>query len=175
MSADLPEDRPAEVLADPMQRAVHLAATTAQAGAGGPFGCVIVRDGRVVGEGANEVLRQQDPTAHAEIVAIRGACRTLGTPHLDGCVLYTTCEPCPMCLGAIHWARITEVHYALGRADAAALGFSDVDLHEEVCRPHSARRIRMVAAPHIGATGLMDLWRSIEGRSGYGPPATGVS
>ncbi len=153
-----------------MIRAVQLAEATIHAAFGGPFGCVIVRDGHVVGEGANEVLRQRDPTAHAEVVAIRDACRALRTPHLDGCVLYATCEPCPMCLGAIHWARITEVHFALRREDAAALGFSDVDLYDEVCRPHHLRRIRMVEAPHGEARALMDLWLSMANRPGYGPP-----
>ena len=101
-----------------------------QSGAGGPFGAVIVRNGRVLGEGSNQVLKSHDPTAHAEVVAIRAACAVTGHFHLDGATLYSSCEPCPMCLSAAHWAHIDRVVFGAGRDDAAAIGFIDADLYE---------------------------------------------
>jgi tRNA(Arg) A34 adenosine deaminase TadA len=107
----------------------------------GPFGAVVVHDGKIVGEGVNRVVPTGDPTAHAEIVAIRAACRTLRTHVLDGAVIYTSCEPCPMCLGAIWWARIAEIVYANDRADAAAIGFDDDAIYREVAAPLDRRRL----------------------------------
>lgn len=127
-----------------MQEAIRLAREHMQAGHGGPFGCVIVRDGRVVGRGWNQVTSTNDPTAHAEVVAIRAACRALGSFRLTGCELYTSCEPCPMCLGAIYWARLERVFYAGTRADAAAAGFDDELLYREIARPLEARRVAMI-------------------------------
>lgn len=124
--------------ADHMRRAIALSCQAVEAG-GGPFGAVVVKDGRVVGEGHNQVVPSGDPTAHAEVVAIRAACRALGTHDLTGAVLYTSCEPCPMCLAAAWWARIGLVHYGNGRAEAAAIGFDDAALYEEVARPVEAR------------------------------------
>src|SRR5690242_18008414 len=123
-----------------MRRAIALALENIQAG-GGPFGCVIVRDGRIIAEGANRVTASKDPTAHAEIVAIREACRALKSFQLDGCDLYTSCEPCPMCLGAIYWARLSRVLYAASAADASSAGFDDGFIYEELKRPKSDRRI----------------------------------
>ncbi len=110
---------------------------------GGPFGCVIVREGLVLGEGQNCVTTTNDPTAHAEIVAIRDACARLGQFHLTGCTLYTSCEPCPMCLGAIYWARLDRVVFAATRHDAAAAGFVDERLYVEIAKPLGEREIPM--------------------------------
>lgn len=108
---------------------VELARGNLATGDGGPFGAVVVRDGKVIGEGSNQVLRSRDPTAHAEMVAIRAACAAAGDYHLVGATLYSSCEPCPMCLAAAHWARIERVVFAAGRDDAAAIGFIDAELY----------------------------------------------
>ena len=118
-----------------MRRAITLAAQGMRAGDGGPFGAVVVKDGRIVGEGNNRVTSTNDPTAHAEVGAIRAACRTLGTYSLEGCEIYTSCEPCPMCRSAIYWARIGRIYYANGRADAATIGFDDDFIYGEVAKP----------------------------------------
>jgi guanine deaminase len=125
-----------------MRRAIALAHESVRTG-GGPFGALLVKDGQVIGEGANQVTRTNDPTAHAEIVAIRAACRALGTFQLTGCDLYTTCEPCPMCLGAIYWARPARVFYAGTATDAANAGFDDAFIYEELKTPPPARHIPM--------------------------------
>ena len=116
-----------------MWRAIVLAREGMDSGSGGPFGCVIAKDGRIVGEGLNQVTSTNDPTAHAEVVAIREACANLGTFQLDGCVVYTSCEPCPMCLGAIYWARPERIFMACNRDDAAAAGFDDAFIYNELC------------------------------------------
>ena len=127
-----------------MQRALALARRGMTRGDGGPFGALVVRRGVVVGEGWNRVVATGDPTAHGEIVAIRAACRRLGTFSLKGCVLYTSAEPCPMCLGAIYWARIARVFYGMTVADAARIGFDDRFMYRELARPASRRRIPAV-------------------------------
>lgn len=124
-----------------MRRAIELAQNGIDADAGGPFGAVVVRDGAIVGEGCNRVTSSNDPTAHAEIVAIREACRNLNSFQLDGCTLYTSCEPCPMCLGAIYWARPARFFYACTRADAAHVGFDDDFIYEEIVLPLERRSI----------------------------------
>ncbi len=124
-----------------MQRAIELARAGLRSGLGGPFGAVVVRGDAIIGEGANAVTSQNDPTAHAEVLAIRDACRRLGAFHLAGCEIYTTCEPCPMCLGAIYWARVARVYYGATREDAARSGFDDEFLYLEVARPRGERRI----------------------------------
>lgn len=126
---------------DFMRRAIELASQGMRAGDGGPFGAVVVKDGRIVGEGNNRVTSANDPTAHAEIGAIRAACRTLGTFSLEGCDIYTSCEPCPMCLAAIYWARIGRIYYANSRADAAGIGFDDDLIYSEVAKPLDRRAI----------------------------------
>lgn len=132
--------------ADPklMRQAVRLALRGIASNQGGPFGALVVKDGAVVGRGFNRVLATKDPTAHAEIVAIRQACRRLGTFALHGCQLYTTCEPCPMCLAACYWARLERIWYACERADAARAGFDDESFYAEIERPIAERRLAMV-------------------------------
>jgi len=110
---------------------------------GGPFGCVIVKDGRIVGEGNNRVTSTNDPTAHAEVVAIREACRNLEAFQLEGCIVYTSCEPCPMCLGAIYWARPAGIFYAGTREDAAEAGFDDEHFYCELEKPNGDRDLKM--------------------------------
>ena len=136
-----------------MARAIALSHEGAAAG-GGPFGAVVVQGGRIIGEGRNNVVPGQDPTAHAEVMALRDACARLGTHDLSGAVIYTSCEPCPMCLGAIWWARCAEVVYGNGRAEAAAIGFDDAAIYEEVARPIEARALplrRLMAAEALTA------------------------
>ena len=129
---------------DFMRAALALGRRNADSGGGGPFGAVIVRAGEIVGEGWNQVTTLKDPTAHAEIVAIRDACARLETFSLAGCEIYTSCEPCPMCLGAILWARLDRMYYASDRVDAAAAGFDDDVFYREVALPLHARRLPAV-------------------------------
>lgn len=124
-----------------MERAVALACSGVDENAGGPFGAVIVKDGRIIGEGVNRVTSTNDPTAHAEIVAIREACTNLNSFQLDGCVVYASCEPCPMCLGAIYWARAEMIYIACTRDDAADAGFDDEFIYDEIASPFEDRRI----------------------------------
>ncbi len=126
-----------------MRRAIELSVENVCSGRGGPFAALVVKDGKVIAEGTNRVTSTNDPTAHAEIVAIREACRVLGHFQLTGCDIYTTCEPCPMCMGAIYWARPARVFYASTGQDAAAAGFDDSFIHEQVGLPASQRRIPM--------------------------------
>lgn len=126
-----------------MREAIKLAGESVRSGRGGPFGCVIVRHDQVVGRGHNRVTSANDPTAHAEIVAIREACAALQTFQLTDCELYTNCEPCPMCLAAIYWARIPCVYYANTRKDAAAIGFDDDLIDQQIALPPDQRRLEM--------------------------------
>jgi len=126
-----------------MREAIRISLEKMRRNHGGPFGAVVVRRGRIVGRGWNEVTSTNDPTAHAEIVAIRQACRRLGKFHLDDCELYTSCEPCPMCLAAIYWARLKRVYFANTRKDAARIDFDDDHIYSEVARPISRRKIPM--------------------------------
>ncbi|MBI3669201.1 MAG: nucleoside deaminase [Acidobacteria bacterium] len=127
-----------------MKKAIELAVENVRTGRGGPFAAVVVKDGRILAEGTNRVTSTNDPTAHAEMVAIREACRTVGHFQLTGCEIYTTCEPCPMCLGAIYWARLAEVFYASTGKDAAAAGFDDSFIYEQFEQPISGRKIPMI-------------------------------
>lgn len=150
-----------------LRRALDLAVENVRSGRGGPFGAVIVRDGRVVGSGTNLVTTANDPTAHAEINAIREACRTLGTFRLDGCTLYSSCEPCPMCLGAVYWGRLERVYYAATRDDAARAGFDDAAFYRElVCAPHE-RTIPMEQVPTDDAAAPFLAWAACGGRIEY--------
>lgn len=126
-----------------MREAVRLSLVQVRAGKGGPFGAVVVRQGKIVGRGFNLVTSTNDPTAHAEVVAIRAACKQLKTFRLDDCELYTSCEPCPMCLAAIYWARLKRVYFANTRKDAAKIQFDDDFLYREVGLPISKRALPM--------------------------------
>ncbi len=126
-----------------MRRAIELAQHGVDTNAGGPFGCVVVKDGHVIGEGCNEVTSSNDPTAHAEVVAIRNACAAIGSFQLDGCHIYTSCEPCPMCLGAIYWARPARIFYAGTREDAADAGFDDRFIYEEMEKQMEDRTMKL--------------------------------
>jgi|SRR5579862_6506322 len=127
-----------------MARAIQLSIENVESGRGGPFGAVVVKDGAIIGEAANQVTSTGDPTAHAEVVAIRAACKKLGAFDLEGCEIYTSCEPCPMCLGAIYWARLSRVYFANLVADASEIGFDDSLIYHEMAQPHSKRKIPMI-------------------------------
>ena len=148
-------------------RAVELAREGAGRGDGGPFGAVVVLDGRVVGEGWNQVVATNDPTAHAEIVAVRRACAALESFQLIGAHVYCSCEPCPMCLGALYWARPAQVHFAATRHDAAAAGFDDSVIYEELSRSADERRLPLQQhdVPEAGAA--MREWRDSPDRTTY--------
>ena len=141
-----------------MTRAIELARAGMDANTGGPFGCVVVKNGEIVGEGNNRVTSTNDPTAHAEVVAIRAACERLGTFQLDGCSIYTSCEPCPMCLGAIYWARPANVFYACTREDAAVAGFDDEFIYEELAKPNSERERVMTNLLRDAGRSLFQDW-----------------
>ena len=126
---------------DFMRRAIEISAEMMRALKGGPFGAVVVKDGRIIAEGHNQVTSENDPTAHAEVVAIREACKALDTFSLEGCEIYTSCEPCPMCLSAIYWARLDKMYYANTREDAAKVGFDDDLIYDEVARPIEDRQM----------------------------------
>jgi len=126
-----------------MARAIQLSIEGVQSGSGGPFGAVIVKDGEIVAEGMNQVTKTNDPTAHAEVLAIRQACTKLRSFELKDCELYTSCEPCPMCLGAIYWARLARVFFANTAEDAAKIGFDDSFIYSELKQPQASRRIPM--------------------------------
>jgi tRNA(Arg) A34 adenosine deaminase TadA len=149
-----------------MQRAIALAHENIRAG-GGPFGALVVKDGRIVAQGANQVTTTNDPTAHAEVVAIRAACNALGTFQLTGCDLYTSCEPCPMCLGAIYWARPARVFYAGTANDAATGGFDDAFIYDELKLPHTARRIPMSQLLHEDGIGIFRAWMAKSDKTPY--------
>lgn len=127
-----------------MRRAIALSLDNVRSNNGGPFGAVIVKDEQIVGEGANQVLARNDPSAHAEVVAIREACRRLNTFQLTGCEIYTSCEPCPMCMGLIYWSRPERVYYANTAADAASIGFDDDFIYHELARDPHQRSLKMV-------------------------------
>jgi len=143
---------------DFLHHALAIAEANVRAGRGGPFGAVVVRDGQVVGEGANEVTSRNDPTAHAEIAAIRAACRALDTFRLDGCTIYASAEPCPMCLAAIYWARLDQVFYAATRADAERIGFDDQRFYEELALPAGQRRVPAARLDLPDALRAFEVW-----------------
>jgi guanine deaminase len=148
--------------------AIELARDGMIARAGGPFGALVAAaDGTVIGEGCNRVTSANDPTAHAEITAIRAACAALGTFTLAGHTLYTSCEPCPMCLAAAYWARIDAIVYAASREDAARGGFDDAFLYDELCLPLERRSIPMTRGAAEAGAALFDAWNQLEGRTPY--------
>jgi len=142
-----------------MQEALRLAKQKMRAGAGGPFGAVVVKDGKIIARGWNQVTSTNDPTAHAEVVAIRAACRAQGSFKLSGCELYTSCEPCPMCLAAIYWSRLDKVFYAGTRQDAERAGFDDALIYRELPKPPSRRRLPMKQLRRAGALAVFAAWR----------------
>lgn len=142
-----------------MRAAIALAKEGMLSGKGGPFGCVIVKDGQIVGQGCNSVLATNDPTAHAEVVAIRDACKNLNHFQLEGCEVYTSCEPCPMCLGAIFWARPAKVYYACTKKDAAEAGFDDDFIYQEIDVSPADRQIPMVSMMRSESQKAFDLWK----------------
>lgn len=150
-----------------MQIAIELATGNVHSGAGGPFGAVVVKDGKIIAEGSNAVTATNDPTAHAEVIAIRRACRALNHYQLDGCEIYTSCEPCPMCLGAIYWARPAAVYYANTRAEAADAGFDDSFIYEQVPLAPQARELRMIHLPHSAAIESFRRWQASQSRISY--------
>lgn len=150
-----------------MRHAVELSRQKMQEGCGGPFGAVIVRDGKVIAEGWNNVTSSMDPTAHAEVSAIRAACEALGDFSLAGCEIYTSCEPCPMCLSAIYWARIDRIYYANGREDAAAIGFDDQFLYNEVAKPMSQRELPCEHIEMQEAADVFAQWAAKEDKIAY--------
>ncbi len=150
-----------------MREAIRIAGEKMEAGEGGPFGAVVVQKGEIIARGWNRVTSILDPTAHAEIEAIRKAARALGDFWLAGCEIYINCEPCPMCLGAIYWAGITRVFYAADRTDAAALGFADEYIYREISRPPAMRRLEMVQMLKEETLPVFKAWMAKEDRIEY--------
>ena len=142
-----------------MNKAVELSLENMRSGKGGPFGAIIVKDGKIIGTGANHVTSENDPTAHAEVVAIRDACKNLGNFQLDDCIIYTSCEPCPMCLGAIYRARPKAIYYANTRQDAAAIGFDDNFIYQELEKKLNERSLPIYELGRKDAIKVFDEWK----------------
>jgi tRNA(Arg) A34 adenosine deaminase TadA len=143
-----------------MREAIRLATENVSQRNGGPFGAIVVKNGEIVGRGYNQVTAINDPTAHAEVMAIRDACHNLQTFQLDGCLLYTSCEPCPMCLGAIYWARPDKLYYGCTKDDAAAIAFDDAFIYEELKVPLSERKMPMLPLSREEALVAFQLWEN---------------
>ena len=152
---------------DFLRRAIELATRNVTSGNGGPFAALIVRNGQVIAEGVNLVTATNDPTAHGEVTAIRNACKTLNTFTLAGCQLYTSCEPCPMCLGAIYWARIAKIYFANTAEDAASIGFDDSFIYRELKETHSQRRIPAIQMMREEALAGFRAWLDKPGKIPY--------
>ncbi len=150
-----------------MRRAIALALENVRSGSGGPFAALIVKEGRIIAEGTNRVTSTNDPTAHAEVVAIREACRVLSDFQLTGCDLYTTCEPCPMCLGAIYWARPARIFYAATAADAAEAGFDDAFIYDELKIAPAKKRISMTQLLRDDSLAVFSAWKQQENKTPY--------
>ncbi len=150
-----------------MALAIGLSAKALDDDVGGPFGAVVVRDGQVIGRGRNRVLADGDPTAHAEVLAIRDACRSVGDHRLPGCVVYTSSEPCPMCMAALYWARVDSVVYANVRSEAAAIGFDDEWLYLELAAEVSDRKLAMSRLSSAEARSVLDQWFARDDRIPY--------
>jgi guanine deaminase len=149
-----------------MAEAIRLSVESVQSG-GGPFGAVVVKDGQIVGRGSNGVTRHNDPTAHAEVTAIRDAAQTLHSFDLSGCDIYTSCEPCPMCLGAIYWARIDRIFYGNNKSDAAQIGFDDAFIYQELEKPVSQRSLPMLPFMANEASVAFEMWATKEDKTRY--------
>ena len=150
-----------------MKKAVEASLYGINNNEGGPFGFVIVKDGKIVGRGNNQVHSTTDPTAHGEIMAIRDACRNLESNQLDGCELYTSCEPCPMCLGAIYWSRVEKVYYGSTQVDAAKIGFDDQFIYDEIPLPYKERKIPFIQLAHGIAMEPFEKWTEKEDKKMY--------
>ena len=150
-----------------MQRAIDLSLENVRAGVGGPFAALVVRGGEILATGTNQVTALQDPTAHAEVVAIRGACQVAHSFQLPDCDLYTTCEPCPMCMGAIYWARLGRVYYANTRDDAAKIGFDDSFIYDQLLLPLGSRKIAMIPLMREAALEAFREWEKSQTKVKY--------
>ena len=149
-----------------MRRAILLSEKNIETG-GGPFGAVIAKEGKIIGEGWNKVTSTNDPTAHAEVEAIREACKNLNHFDLTGAEIYTSCEPCPMCLSAIYWARLSKIYYGNTKADAALINFDDEFLYNEIPKPKSERKISMVQLMHTEALEIFKTWQASDKKIKY--------
>jgi guanine deaminase len=150
-----------------MRIAIKLSEQNVKRSAGGPFGAVIVKNGDVIATSANKVAKQNDPTAHAEVSAIRLACKKLGTYNLQGCIIYTSCEPCPMCLGAIYWARLDAVYYGNTKKDAAVIGFADDFIYAELALPLERRTLRISRLLPDEALNAFNIWKISNPETGH--------
>jgi guanine deaminase len=150
-----------------MARAIQLSIDNVLSGRGGPFGAAVVKNGEIVAEAVNQVTTTNDPTAHAEVLAIREACKKLGVFDLEGCEIYTSCEPCPMCLGAIYWARLARIYFANAAADASKIGFDDSLIYRELALPHSQRKIPMIQTMREQALEAFHAWERNPGKIAY--------
>jgi len=150
-----------------MQEAIRLSVENVEKGNGGPFGAVVVKDGRIIARGVNNVTSHNDPTAHAEVVAIREACKLLNSFQLDGCEIYASCEPCPMCLGAIYWARPDKLFYANSKEDAAAILFDDQFIYEEIARPVDQRKLFTRQLLRDEALEAFEKWKNSASKIAY--------
>ena len=150
-----------------MQEAIKLAEHNVHNGDGGPFGAVVVKDGKIIGRGGNQVTVNNDPTAHAEIVAIREAAKNLGTFDLSGCEIYASCEPCPMCLGAIYWSHLDKLFYAATKDDAAKANFDDSFIYAEFAKPKDQRQLQSVQMMREDAVKVFEAWNASEKKIPY--------
>lgn len=150
-----------------MRVAIWLSEQNVKQGVGGPFGAVIVKNGEIIAQSANQVVPENDPTAHAEVSAIRLACKQLGTYDLQGCVMYTSCEPCPMCLGAIYWAHIDAIYYGNTKTDAASIGFDDHFIYQELELPLEQRRLQITQLLREEAQPAFKLWQIAASKTSY--------
>jgi len=150
-----------------MEQAVDIAVSNVHSRRGGPFGAIVVKDGKIVGVGRNEVTSLNDPTAHAEVQAIRDACRNLGSYQLTDCVIYTSCEPCPMCIGAIYWARPSAVYFAATKHDAARAGFDDHFIYEQIALPMEQRSIEMKRIVTGNENAPFEAWKRTDDKIEY--------
>ena len=150
-----------------MNEAIELSEKGMRNNEGGPFGCVIVKDDKIIGRGNNQVCTTNDPTAHAEIIAIRAACKTLGTFQLEDCEVFTSCEPCPMCLGAIYWARARKIYFANNRKDAAEAGFDDSIIYQEINSDLKDRKILMINLSREAAQKTFKEWSAKKDKTIY--------
>jgi guanine deaminase len=150
-----------------MNRAIELAQFSIENNFGGPFGAVIVKDGVIIGEGFNRVTTNNDPTAHAEVVAIRDACKNMGSFQLEGCEIYSSCEPCPMCLGAIYWARLSVLYFSASKDEASDAGFDDSFIYNEIALPYSERKIQSIQIHSEHTKSVFEKWKKMSDKTMY--------